>query len=301
MMIGQLSRVSSGISSQPSHATSALQSESESAPKRTHLNMSTVREHVSHLDENIPKSNDRSIEAPIDRSINLRKFAERTYRRGQRSPELINLLHSAKLTPIPMRTVTSAAEYIVNIWESLPEERSKDKIVALTNYIAVLLHRLSPSVITLLLATYYLGQLKRLYPTAVGSTGCTKRLITTALLIAYRYHEHISPISTAFYRIWATATLNVIDAPSLQRMELELVYFLKFKLYVSQADFEYFVDRVFNHEGQVVPRCLDIAALTRPILNHPYHYYYHHPNHHSDRENANNDKDAAVPETLFVL
>jgi hypothetical protein len=132
-----------------------------------------------------------------------------------------------------------------------------------------------------MLAAYYVGRLRRLYPKANGESGCSHRLFTIALLVAYRYHQRPAQVAENFYCWWSAAGGATFAATELQRMELEMVAFLKFKLYIRFDDFEYFVDQVFNQTiiamdglgsagasqrggGQIVPHNLDIEEIIRP-------------------------------------
>lgn len=195
----------------------------------------------------------------------LLKQVERLYLYGSRSPRLVALVHEAKATAIPLRLVVASAEYLQRLWES--DNTTRAQLTGLTNYMASILCRLAPSAITLFTAIYYVRRLRKHYPKSRGEAGCSHRLFTVAMLIAHRYHEcpHQQQ-GTNLYLTWSTYTHHIFSPADLQRMELEMVAFLKFELYISWEDFEYFVDRVYNEEGaQVVPRCLDLLTLARPV------------------------------------
>jgi hypothetical protein len=201
-------------------------------------------------------------------SKDLYRLVERVYRTGSRSPQLIRLLHSVR-SPIPLRVAVASADYIERVWTLLDASQSQTQ-QSLTNYIANIIYRLGPSVITVFTAIFYVGRLKRFYPKAIGEHGCGHRLFTVSLLIAYRYLECQAVIDEEFYHTWSLFSNGVFQAADLFRMELEFVAFLKFNLYISYEDFEYFVDRVFNSDGgQIVPRCLDIPQISQPLGGTP--------------------------------
>jgi hypothetical protein len=182
----------------------------------------------------------------------------------------MNLIGTMR-TAVPLHVAITSAEYIRKIWENpnieLDRPQSQQQ---LTNYIANLIYRVSPSVATIFAAVYYIGRLRRLYPKANGETGCGHRLFTVALLIAYRYLEQHPNPDESFYCLWSQHSGGIFQPSDLFRMELEFVAFLKFNLYTPYDDFEYFVERVYNSEnGQVVPHCLVIPELTRPVGGGP--------------------------------
>lgn len=115
---------------------------------------------------------------------------------------------------------------------------------------------IGPKSITFLVAIYYVARLRRLHPTTRGESGCCHRLFSVALLIAMRYHEYynIGMDSNQFYHQWSIRVSGCFTPQELLWMEMELVSFLKYRLYISFSDFEYFIDRVYNEDaGQVVP------------------------------------------------
>jgi hypothetical protein len=198
----------------------------------------------------------------------LHRLVERVYRDGSRSPQLVGLVHSVRAA-IPLRVAIASAEYIERVWEGKQNSEVCNQSRtqhSLTNYIANILYRLSPSVITVFAAIFYVGRLRRLYPKAVGEEGCGHRLFTISLLIAYRYLERQVSPAEDFYQTWSAFSNHVFQPADLFRMELEFVAFLKFNLYITYDDFEYFVDRVYNSDGgQIVPRCLSIPQLSQPF------------------------------------
>lgn len=201
-------------------------------------------------------------------SKDLHRLVERCYREGSRSPQIMQLVFSTR-TAIPLRVAITSAEYVHRIWEASKDDdqiSSSQSQQQLTNYIANLLYQSSPSVTTLFVAIFYVGRLRRFYPKAAGEQGCGHRLFTISLLIAYRYLEYQSVSDERFYHQWSSFTNGIFQARDLLRMELEFVAFLKFNLYISLEDFEYFVDRVYNSDGgQIVPRSLDIPKLSKPF------------------------------------
>ena len=228
----------------------------------------------------------------------LHRLVHQVYLNGSRSPQLMNLVYAMRHA-VPLRIAITSAEYIRRIWEvslSPAADQREDESVEpasgllalqsqqrLTNYIANLIHRLSPSIVTIFSAVYYIGRLRRLYPKAHGEAGCGHRLITIALLIAHRYLECHSPPNESFYCHWSQHSGGIFSPADLFRMELEFVAFLRFNLYTPYDDFEYFVERVYNQEGgQTVPRSLDIPTLARPV-------------------GVDIDRDAAVPDATNLV
>lgn len=188
---------------------------------------------------------------------------QRVYQQGPRSPQLMGLVPQTR-TAVPLRIVMAAADYIERIWAPAVVKERHGSTTGLTNYMAALIYRVSPSMVTLFTAVYYIGRLRRIHPQAKGEPGCGHRLLTVALLLAFRYHECRQPATEAFYQIWSQHCGGLFAPPDLHRMEMEMVSFLRFSLYIAYDDLEYFIERVFSEGGQVVPRCLDIPTLSKP-------------------------------------
>lgn len=228
-------------------------------------------------------ANGPGLERPTS-SKDLYRLVRRIYEQGSRSPQLIGLVRRTA-SAIPMRIATATAEYVMRAWERRTTANGAEQgydsgqsilstifpapISALTNFIACLLHRAGPSVVVVMLAAYYVGKLRRLFPQAHGEAGCGHRLFTVALLIAYRYHQRTGSVDSAFYCAWSNHCGGIFAAADLARMEAEFVLFLRGDLYISAGEFEYFADQVYGTVGgegggQVVPHSLDIVELARP-------------------------------------
>lgn len=227
-------------------------------------------------------ANRPGLERPTS-SKDLYRLVRRIYEQGSRSPQLIGLVRRTA-SAIPMRIATATADYVMRTWERRATASATESIDdpgqsllnvspasigALTNFIACLLHRAGPSVVVVMLAAYYVGRLRRLFPRAHGEPGCGHRLFTVALLIAYRYHQRTGSVDSSFYCAWSANCGGIFAAADLARMEAEFVLFLGGDLYISSGEFEYFVDQVYGTVsgeggGQVVPHSLDIVELARP-------------------------------------
>ncbi|ORX92976.1 hypothetical protein K493DRAFT_408611 [Basidiobolus meristosporus CBS 931.73] len=136
--------------------------------------------------------------------------------------------------------------------------------------------------VALILALIYVDRLKKMHPSAKGEAGCGHRLFLVSYMVATKYVQahfnsrpthsrpdcrgadvgaasngYESASATPFSSLispneqWARLS-TIFSTPELTRMELELLSFLQFNLYVSYEDFIYYWN-VYMEINQAVP------------------------------------------------
>ena len=91
---------------------------------------------------------------------------------------------------------------------------------------------------TLILALFYLERLKSLHPMCKGSEGSAHRLFLSALIVASKmlYDDTFHNLS------WAQVSLFPLE--EINKMEMEFLYFLGYRLHVDKREFDLFVEQV---------------------------------------------------------
>ena len=91
---------------------------------------------------------------------------------------------------------------------------------------------------TLIMALFYLERLKELHPMCKGSDGSAHRLFLSALIIASK----VLYDDTFHNSSWALASRYSLE--DVNRMEMELLCFLGWKLHVSRKEYDLFVEYI---------------------------------------------------------
>ncbi|KAH9276706.1 hypothetical protein BASA83_000839 [Batrachochytrium salamandrivorans] len=115
---------------------------------------------------------------------------------------------------------------------TLPEGSS----VSLHSFLNTIMIRTRLSGNTLMTAFLYLDRLKKNHPRCKGSPGSAHRLILSAVILAAKYLYDDTFDNTA----WATVSSGLFYLGQVNHMEMEMLQFLDFKLYVSSAYWQSF-------------------------------------------------------------
>nr|KAJ3421830.1 hypothetical protein HK105_002136 [Polyrhizophydium stewartii] len=114
--------------------------------------------------------------------------------------------------------------------------------VDLCQFIATIMSRTRLSSNTLVLAFLYLDRLKSMHPRCKGSPGSAHRLILSAIMLAAKFLYDDTFDNTA----WATVSSGLFSLEQVNHMEMEMLYFLNFRLFVSQSEWQAFFATLDN-------------------------------------------------------
>ncbi len=216
------------------------------------------------------------------------------YRNNRKCPEIERSLKQRKWRMASFRATIQLAEIIFSNWEddgaaSLtattvgPSSRARKQ--QFSNYVVGFVMRVGPSVATLLHALLYTLKLREIYPRARGEQGCAHRLFVVSLFVSARYLNDRQILIKPNHTTWSTLS-GVFTAPELERMEMELVTFLRGKLFIGCSGMERCVEELFFENVEdaemtsVVPGSVDWLELISVKHKAPYN---------------SNDKDMQVP------
>ncbi|EGF84129.1 hypothetical protein BATDEDRAFT_85420 [Batrachochytrium dendrobatidis JAM81] len=112
--------------------------------------------------------------------------------------------------------------------------------VELDQFIKVIISRTRLSSSTLVTAFLYLERLKTCHPKCKGSPGSAHRLILSAIMLAAKFLYDDTFDNTA----WATVSSGIFSLEQVNHMEMEMLYFLDYNMYVSLEMWNAFYTRL---------------------------------------------------------
>jgi hypothetical protein len=93
---------------------------------------------------------------------------------------------------------------------------------------------------TVILALFYLKRLKEFHPSYHGSPGSMQRVIYTSVIVAAKY-----TCDDAYDNaVWSKASRGLFDTTETNRMEREFLYYLHYRLYVDELEWNSFIERL---------------------------------------------------------
>jgi hypothetical protein len=93
---------------------------------------------------------------------------------------------------------------------------------------------------TVILALFYLKRLKDFHPSYHGSPGSMQRVMYTSVIVAAKY-----TCDDAYDNaVWSKASRGLFDNTETNRMEREFLYYLHYRLYVSEQEWNQFIERL---------------------------------------------------------
>ncbi|KXN66035.1 hypothetical protein CONCODRAFT_23699, partial [Conidiobolus coronatus NRRL 28638] len=99
----------------------------------------------------------------------------------------------------------------------------------LSDFIYRVVRRTNSSITTIFVALIYLIRLKQKHPACKGTHSSPHRLLLAAIIIAYKYLYD----NCYHNRSWAQVSQGLFKLEEVNKMEVELLFFLGFQLYVS--------------------------------------------------------------------
>ncbi|KAJ1555316.1 hypothetical protein HK096_004280 [Nowakowskiella sp. JEL0078] len=124
--------------------------------------------------------------------------------------------------------------------ETPPHTPYKPSLPKLSNFIANILTRTRVSSSTLILALFYLNRLKQIHPVCRGSRGSGHRLALAALIAASKYLYD----DTFDNKAWSSVSSGLFGVAEVNQMEHEFLYFLKYELFVSEIQWNWFLGEI---------------------------------------------------------
>ncbi|ORX91448.1 hypothetical protein K493DRAFT_152364, partial [Basidiobolus meristosporus CBS 931.73] len=98
----------------------------------------------------------------------------------------------------------------------------------LSEFIDSVVRRTNTSWSSILIALTYLIRLKQKHPGCKGTYGSGHRLLLASIMVATKYLN-----DDAYYnKTWASVCNGIFTIQEINKMEMELLFFLDFKLYV---------------------------------------------------------------------
>ncbi|KAJ9062210.1 hypothetical protein DSO57_1013077 [Entomophthora muscae] len=108
----------------------------------------------------------------------------------------------------------------------------------LSEFIYRVIRRTNSSLTTLFVALIYLIRLKQKHPACKGTHSSPHRLLLASIIIAYKYLYD----NCYHNRSWAQVSQGLFKLEEINKMEVELLFFLGFQLYVSKQHWTEFVE-----------------------------------------------------------
>ena len=96
---------------------------------------------------------------------------------------------------------------------------------------------------TLVAALLYLERLKKSYPRCRGSSGSGYRLLLSAIILAAKYLYDDTFDNAA----WATVSCGMFNLKQVNHMEMELLNFLSFSLFIKMEEWNLFCGYLEMH------------------------------------------------------
>ena len=110
-------------------------------------------------------------------------------------------------------------------------------------------------------ALLYLDRLKQMHPNCKGSEGSGYRLLLSAIILAAKYLYDDTFDNTA----WATVSSGLFHLKQVNHMEMELLYFLNFELYIPIQEWNAFYLTVEQRVAQEVQKNLKSHQPHYPV------------------------------------
>ncbi|KAI9294813.1 hypothetical protein K502DRAFT_324650 [Neoconidiobolus thromboides FSU 785] len=134
--------------------------------------------------------------------------------------------------------IALAERFVNHLFGCEPEQIEKSGLPPLNEFIYRVIRRTNSSITTLFLALIYLIRLKQKHPACKGTNSSPHRLLLAALIIAYKYLYD----NCYHNRSWAQVSQGLFKVEEINKMEVELLFFLGFQLYVSKQHWSEFVE-----------------------------------------------------------
>lgn len=130
-----------------------------------------------------------------------------------------------------MTNTVFAPSYIQKLFKSESNDPSPIQI-PLETFIEHIMARTRISTNTIVTAFMYLDRLKRKHPRCKGSPGSGHRLVLSAIMLAakYMYDDTFDNVA------WATVSSGLFHLSHVNHMEMELLHFLNFELFIHIDD-----------------------------------------------------------------
>ncbi|KAI8803600.1 hypothetical protein BJ742DRAFT_682926, partial [Cladochytrium replicatum] len=124
--------------------------------------------------------------------------------------------------------------------DTLPNDANTDGLPylpGLAQFIMSVMHRTRSSLSSLALALFYLTRLKQIHPFCRGSHGSGHRLVLAALIVASKYLYD----DTFNNKAWSSVSSGLYSLEEVNQMEIELLFFLKYQLWVTESSWVAFL------------------------------------------------------------
>ncbi|KAI8813310.1 hypothetical protein BJ742DRAFT_865804, partial [Cladochytrium replicatum] len=108
----------------------------------------------------------------------------------------------------------------------------------LHQFIMSVMQRTRSSLSSLALALFYLTRLKQIHPFCRGSHGSGHRIMLAALIVASKYLYD----DTFNNKAWSSVSSGLYSLDEVNQMEIELLYFLKYQLWVTESSWIDFLE-----------------------------------------------------------
>jgi hypothetical protein len=122
--------------------------------------------------------------------------------------------------------------------DSISAQNSIPIAVFIQNYIS----RTRISTNTVITALLYLDRLKKLHPRSKGSPGSGYRLILSATILAAKFIYDDTFDNSA----WATVSSGFFELHQVNQMEMEMLEFLGFRLFISSNEWNEFYSAIYK-------------------------------------------------------
>ncbi|KAI0221101.1 hypothetical protein L0F63_003752 [Massospora cicadina] len=153
-------------------------------------------------------------------------------------PPRFDEIHPSDEDRKQLRIVTIAlAERFVNHLFGC-EGAPTDGLPQLSEFIYRVIRRTNSSLTTLFVALIYLIRLKQKHPACKGTHSSPHRLLLASMIIAYKYLYD----NCYHNRSWAQVSQGLFKLEEINKMEVELLFFLGFQLHVSKHHWSEFVE-----------------------------------------------------------
>lgn len=219
-------------------------------------------------------------------------LADNIYRNTPKDPKLAKIINSnSRANSITSDMITMSAKLLVGQWErnelgkmtfsnyiDTNENRSSvdhsyngnsngnGVYYNLVLFMSKLIMNTKSTSLVLLASLYYSHKIYKMYSGKISSGhGCSFRVFTISLMIACKYllntqekreerDENDNGGIGNDYQYWAACTLDMFNARDIERMESEMLSFLKYDIQVTMADLQWFKECIFDSNSiSIVP------------------------------------------------
>jgi len=170
------------------------------------------------------------------------------YKETPKDVKILGVIASCQKSSISSDLINLSARLLVRQWEKSSNlEVSSNVYHNLILFISKLTMSIRPTLPTFLTSLYYSYKIYKTYGNRIsGGDGCSFRVFTISLMIACKYLSDGEKIGINDHYYWAAHTLDMFRERDVEKMELEMLSFLKYNIRITMSDLQWFKECVLD-------------------------------------------------------